>query len=231
MRRKFFKLALIALLIAEIPIQGLKVMGKGHLLGQDQLNGQGLPNIIVIWELAAIYFLITFRVWRQENRMGRIAGNLVDALKAGIDFRRNETDESLRDRFASLVQRAALTYRNVFRYSEGTSFFKAQVRRKARSCSAHIMTLVPGIVTAGAQEIDQINEDLARLIIRSQTGYWHQTGDIAKHGAALTRPNTIRLGFLGFIKDRAVQIASLTLVAALLSAALAALLPLLLKHS
>ena len=134
------------------------------------------------WILAAELYIIRYFVWRRDYGQTYIADYLARALEFGLMYQDEPTDTYLRDKFALGIQGAAIRYSVIFRRSGSTRFFAEQVRATARSCRNDIISLIPGLVTAGDTEIEAINSDIARLIIRSQTGYWYQTSDIARQG-------------------------------------------------
>jgi hypothetical protein len=82
------------------------------------------------------------------------------------------------------------------------------------------LSLSPALVTADRDGIAEINRDLARLLIRSQLGYWYQTEDIVKRGAVIPRREAMLISIVTFIKDRSIQVAFIALIAALVAAIL-----------
>jgi len=199
------------------------------LLTSDSLNGVdtwGIPSVCVfLWLVAAGAFLALWFTWRQDHHDAYIADYLIRALEIGLIYLAAPTSDQARDRLATSIQRAAIRYSAAYRRSESTAFFTAQVRAQAKNCRNDIISIVPTLVTANRDEIDMINADLARLLIRSQTGYWHQTHDIARHGTPLRRWNSIRISIASFIGDRSIQVAMLAVFAAIVAAVIGTLIP------
>lgn len=219
---EYLKLSRTSIIIALVPILlGLispfvrPFTETGYLL----LTGDGfLPNPFWLWEIAVAYYALKYFDWRRSNASAYVADYLTRALRAGLDYRNDPTDFDLRDTFAGNIQRAAIRYATIYRKAEGhrTIFFAAQVRSTAKRCRDDIISLIPGLVTADQEEIENINSDLARLIIRSQTGYWHQTSDLARHGAPMPKRSAIGIATASFIRDRSIQVAIIALVSALI---------------
>lgn len=230
MRRDLIRIYLISLLIIQIPIRTLAFVDRRDILSNDDWFGDGLSNISGIWIIGGSYFFVHLSKWRQKHRLGRAAADLIRALEHGFTVKDDVTDSQKREAYATSIQIAARTYRNAFKHSSGTGFFNSQVKAIAKVASIRIMGLIPGVVTADAADIDAINDDLTRLIIRSQTGYWHQTEDIERHGAPLARSAKVRLAIASFIKDRAIQVATISLLGILIGAFVTSVLPMLLKH-
>jgi hypothetical protein len=194
------------------------------LLNSNNLNGIDTGNIpsicVFLWLVAAGAFLGLWYVWREDCRDSYIADYLIRSLEIGLIYSAAPTNQHVRDRLAISIQRAAIRYSTAYRKSNSTSFFAAQVRTQAKSCRNDIISIVPALVTADRNEIEAINADLARLLIRSQTGYWYQTRDIARHETAVPRWNAIRISIASFIRDRSVQVAMLALLATIIAAVL-----------
>jgi hypothetical protein len=178
-----------------------------------------LIAIIVIVEL----YIISYFDWRSEYRDSYIANFLIRSLEFGLRYQYTLTDERLRDGLALMIQRTAFRYSIIYKKSDSTRFFAAQVRRQAKKCRNDIMSLVPGLVVAGRAEIEAINSDLTRLLIRTQTGYWHQTSDIARHGMPMPRRNAARISLASFVSDRKIQVAFIALAATIIAAVIALL--------
>jgi hypothetical protein len=184
----------------------------------------GFPFIwFLIYLGTAEYALLEYLEWRSKYRDAYIADYLIRSLEIGLMYRSDPTNEDLRDRFATSIQRAAIKYLTIYKRSDSTRFFAAQVRSQARACRNNIISIVPGLVTADQGMIEVINTDLARLLIRSQTGYWYQTGDIARPGMPMRRRDAIRISLASFIRDRSIQVAILALAATLAAALIASL--------
>lgn len=83
------------------------------------------------------------------------------------------------------------------------------------------MTLVPGLVTASRQEVSDTTADLARLLIRTQTGYWYQTKDIARPGTRIPRRYTAGVWLVSFIRETAVQVSIIAAIATIVGAVVA----------
>jgi hypothetical protein len=168
-------------------------------------------------------YILDYFDWRSEYRDSYIANFLIRSLEFGLRYQSTLTDERLRDGLALMIQRTAIRYSIIYKKSDSTRFFAAQVRRQAKKCRNDIMSLVPGLVVAGRTEIEVINADLTRLLIRTQTGCWHQTSDIARHGMPMPRRNAARIALASFIKDRSIQVAFIALAATITAAVIALL--------
>jgi hypothetical protein len=181
---------------------------------------QSYVNELMLLALVAnfTFFILRYLDWRTERRDPYIADFLIRTLEFGLRYQYASADERLRDGLALMIQRTAARYAIVYKRSDSSRFFAAQVRRQARDCRNDIMTLIPGLVTAGQFEIKNINENLTRLLIRTQTGYWHQTEDIAKEGMPMRRGDAIRISLASFIEDRPIQVAFIGFVAAIVTA-------------
>ena len=215
-RRKFFKISarLWVIWLALIPLSFLD-----QLLSSKYFFSHAATVILAIIAGGALeYFILEYFDWRAEYRDSYIANFLIRTLEFGLRYQSALTDERLRDGLATMIQRTAIRYSIVYKRSDSTRFFAAQVRRQARNCRNDIISLVPGLVTADQAEIKTINENLARLLIRTQTGYWHQTSDIAKRGLPMPRRNAVRISLVTFIKDRSIQAAFIALAAAIIAA-------------
>lgn len=217
MRRAFMRLSITSLLVAEVPIQGLRIIGQGDYLEGRQLVGD-LSNWLAIWEFAMTMFIVRYFSWRRTHHLGYIASQLVAAIQAGMEFCEDPMSSHLRDQYASIVQATAKRYRISFKYvSNSTSFFASQVRATARACRDDILSMVPSIVRATPDDIRAMNGDLARLIIRSQTGYWHQTADLRRAQAPMRGRDRIRVAITGTLSDRAIQTALIGVIAAMVT--------------
>ena len=168
--------------------------------------------LLLAWVLAVELYIIRYFEWRSYYDQTYIADYLARALEFGLMYQDEPTDTYLRDKFAQGIQGAAIRYSVIFRRSGSTRFFAEQVRATARSCRNDIISLIPGLVTADDTEIEAINSDLARLIIRSQTGYWYQTSDIARQGTPIPWRYAAWISSLSFIRNRSIQIALMTAI-------------------
>lgn len=183
------------------------------------------------------YFMMANWDWRARYRDYYSASYLIRALEFGLRYHEALADDRLRyndrlryydrlrDGFAESIQRSAVRYPMVYKRSISTRCFAGQVRARAKSCRNDIMSLIPSLVTASRSEVGAINDDLARLIIRSQTGYWYQTGDIVRREMPLPRKDAVKISVTSFIGDRSIQVAMLALTATLIAAILTTLLP------
>jgi hypothetical protein len=221
-RTKYIRLVLISSAIGICPHLAAPLLGiftsRGYLLvSGHEIAGPGVTNAVVFCEAAAVYFLTMYFPWRRDNGLGYIASYLTRSLQCGLEHHNDPTNIEFRDRFAASIQQAATRYATIFKRSSGRPrFFAARVRSVARGCRNDILSLIPPLVTADRDEIAAINCNLARLVIRSQTGYWHQTEDIVKQGAVVPRRDTILISVLTFIKDRSVQAALILSIGALI---------------
>jgi hypothetical protein len=181
---------------------------------------------VVFWLITTVIvesYILSYLDWRSEYRDSYIANFLIRSLEFGLGYQSAMTDERFRDGLALMIQRTAIRYSILYRKSHSTRFFAAQVRRQAKTCRNDIISLIPGLVVAGQSEIAAINADLTRLLIRTQTGYWHETSDILRHGTPMPRRNAARIALASFIKDRAIQVAFITLTATVVAAGIALL--------
>lgn len=221
-RKKYLRLVLISGGIAILPQLVVPLLAaltnrKYWLLSGHQIAGPGATNALFIWEASAAYFCTRYFYWRSANRLGYIADYLARSLQHGLEYYSDPTNIEFRDQFAGSIQRAATRYATVFKRStRHPRFFAVHVRSVARGCRNDILSLIPALVTANCDEIAAINRDLARLMIRSQTGYWHETKDIVKHGAVVPKRDAVQISILTFIKDRSIQVAFMALIAALI---------------
>lgn len=185
-------------------------------LSGHQIVGGGVTNSAFLWEVALTLFVAGYFNWRRENRLAYIGDCLTKAIQCGLKYYASPTSASIRDEFAKSIQLVATRYRIVFKRSARRPyFFAAHVRSVARGCRNDILSLIPVLVTADCSEIAAINCDLARLIIRSQTGYWHQTADIVRSTPVIPKREAMRISILTFIKDRSIQVAVIAFIAAL----------------
>ena len=209
---RFYRISLRMLLmwLALIP---LNLFLKAYLASFG-VNAGMLSAIVVILEL----YILSYFDWRSEYRDSYIADHLIRSLEFGLKYQASLTDERLRDGLAEMIQRTAIRYSVVYKKSGSTRFFAAQVRRQAKKCRNDIMSLIPGVVVAGQAEIEAINADLTRLLIRTQTGYWHQTSDIARRGMPMPRRNAVRISLASFARDRTIQVAFIALTATIIAA-------------
>ena len=211
-RGKFYRISvrLALMLLSLLPLLSM----VHHFFGAHIADEGLLIGIIVSFQL----YIMGYFDWRSEYRDSYIANFLIRSLEFGLRYQSTLTDERLRDGLALMIQRTAFRYSIIYKKSDSTRFFAAQVRRQAKKCRNDIMSLVPGLVVAGRAEIEAINADLTRLLIRTQTGYWHQTSDIARHGMPTPRKNAIRISLASFAADRSIQVAFIALTATIIAA-------------
>jgi hypothetical protein len=220
-RRKYYRISarLLVTWLALIPLSSLaQVLLSGHVSSRVVTDVWGAIAL-----LAVEAFILEYFDWRAEYRDSYMANFLIRTLEFGLRYQSTLTDERFRDGLATMIQRTAIRYSIVYKRSNSTRFFAAQVRRQAKSCRNDLMSLVPGLVVARQPEIRIINENLARLLIRTQTGYWYETSDIARHGMPMPRRNAIRISLAAFIKDRSIQVAFIALAATIIAAIIALL--------
>jgi hypothetical protein len=205
---------------------------KAYLLvSGHEIFGPGARNQLAFTGVAAFYLLQAYGFCRVKNYLGYIAGHLVKCLDCGLKYYADPTNFELRDQFAASIERTAVKYAVTFKRSSGYSrLIASHLRQVARGCRNDILRLVPALATADCDGIAVINRDLARLIIRSQLGYWHQTSDIAKHGVVVPRRESLRISILTFIKDRSIQVALIALTAGIVAAFIGPILTALLRH-
>lgn len=231
-RKKLVVLGLISAAIGILPHIAAILWGifasRGRLpVSGHELMGADITNGFAFWEVAGAYFCTSYFYWRRDNRLGYIAGYLIRSLQCGLQFYGDSTNTELRDKFAICIELAATRYAVIFKYSAGRPhLFAVRVRTAARTCRNDILSMIPNLVTADCDEIQAINCDLARLVIRSQTGYWYQTNDIGSRGAVVPRRDAMRISVLTFIKDRAIQVALIALAASLIGTVV----PVVLQH-
>jgi hypothetical protein len=223
-RGKFYRISvrLIVMWCSLLPLLFIiHLLFRTHLTAGAVSAGLWIAVIVTI----EIYILSYFD-WRSEYRESYIANFLIRSLEFGLRYQSTLTDERLRDGFALMIQRTAFRYSVIYKKSDSTRFFAAQVRQQAKRCRNDIMSLVPGLVVAGRDEIEAVNSDLTRLLIRTQTGYWYQTSDIARHATPMPRRNAARISLASFASDRSIQVAFIALAATVIAAIIA-----LLKHA
>jgi hypothetical protein len=214
---KYAKICTTCVTMVLVPFAVISLMGL--MPGILDLNGNFL--LFLAWIAAIEIYILRYFEWRSYYNHTYVADYLVRALEVGLMYQDEPTDTCLRDKFARSIQGAAIRYSVIFRRSESTRFFAQQVRATARSCRNDIIGLIPGLVTAGNTEIEAINSDLARLLIRSQTGYWYQTSDIARRGVPVPRRYAAWISSVSFIRNRSIQISLMTVLATLGAALIA----------
>jgi len=191
----------------------LSLLASGYL---SAYLGSPWFVLFVCLMLTVEYFILGYYRWRYRYTDAYIADYLIRALEIGLIYRDTPKDARLRDLFAASIQRVAIKYCTTFKRSASTRFFAAQVRSQARNCRNDIVSLMPGLVTARQNEIDSINSDLVRLLIRTQTGYWYQTRDITRHGMAIPRRSAFSIGLRSAFTDRPIQVALISTTGTLL---------------
>jgi hypothetical protein len=217
--REYLRICATCAIIFLLPFLASLLVGLA--LGERYSNLM-YGGVCLFWLVAAELFMFQYFAWRREHGDTYIADYLTRALEIGLEYQNNSSNAYLRDTFAESIQGVAIRYFVIFRESASTRFFGAQVRSRAKSCRNDIVSLIPGLVTAGETEIEAINSDLARLVIRSQTGYWYQTSDIARQGMPIPRRDAIWISFASSVRDRSIQVALIALTATLIAAAIAA---------
>lgn len=232
--RRFFRLGTVSVVI---PLAALLIGGTAELITRniyhipwnDNYLGSGGDVLetafVFVVLITAVLFAVRYFLLREDYSDAYVADCLIRALEVGLSYQDAPTDSSLRDRFATSLQQAAIKYYISFKRSSSSLFFAAQVRSQARSCRKDIISIVPGVVTASQEEIAEINSNLARLLIRSQTGYWHQTSDIAKRGVPMPRRDAIRISLSSFFKERSVQLAFIAVTGTLVGAIISVIAP------
>lgn len=189
----------------------------------------GAPNLnynlllFCVWIIAIELYILRYYEWRGNYALTYIADYLARALEIGLMYQDEPTNTYLRDKFAQSIQGAAIRYSVIFRRSDSTRFFAVQVRAKARSCRNDIISLIPGLVAIDDNKIAEINSDLARLLIRSQTGYWYQTSDIVRQGMPIPKRYAAWISSASFVRNRSIQIALMAAVATLGAALITAI--------
>jgi hypothetical protein len=230
MRKKYLRLIVISVAFLTVPHLVAAILGSftkwGYLIvSGHEIFGAGVKNALVFTEFAVAYFIVGYYKLRQDH--GAVANRLVSSLSCGLAYYHDSTNTELRDNLAVSIERSATRYSAVFKRSSGASRLLASgLRRKARDCRNNILSLIPLLVTADCDGIADINRDLARLLIRSQMGYWYQTDDLAKQGTVLPRRDAMRISVISFIKDRSIQVAFIALLAVIM----ASVLPIILSH-
>ena len=223
-RERYFKICLTGSITVALNFPIMILVGV--FLGSYKSNEIVYAIWITVWLLTIQYFMMANSDWRARYRDYYLASYLIRALEFGLRYREALADDRLRyndrlrDGFAESIQRSAVRYPMVYKRSTSTRYFAAQVRARAKRCRNDIMSLIPSLVTASQSEVDAINEALARLIIRSQTGYWYQTGDIVRREMPLPRKDAVKLSVTSFIRDRSIQVAMVALTATLIGAIL-----------
>jgi hypothetical protein len=166
-------------------------------------------------------------LWLAGQGEAYVAGRIFGALELGVSYYSEyETlspaqHRQIKDVFVIRIQRVASACFAVYRETKSTRFFKSQVRLQAKHSRNDIMTLVPGLVTASRQEFSDTTADLARLFIRTQTGYWYQTKDIARRGTRIPRRYTAGVWLASFLRETAIQVGIIAAIATIVGAAVA----------
>jgi hypothetical protein len=223
MRKRYLRLIVISGALLTVPHLVAAILGSftswGYLIvSGHEIVGAGVKNALVYTEFAVAYFVVGYYKRRQVHGLGYLANCLVSSLSCGLEYYHDSTNTELRDKLAVSIERSATRYSAVFKRSSGSSrLFASRLRRKARDCRNDILSLIPLLVTADCDGIADINRDLARLLIRSQLGYWYQTDDLAKQGTVLPRRDAMRISVISFIKDRSIQVAFVGLIAILIA--------------
>jgi hypothetical protein len=225
-RKKYLRFSITSLAILFLPHLIAAFLGLftswGYLIvSGHEIAGPSVKNALFFTEAAAAYFIWQRSSWRKSNGLAYVADCLAMSLASGLAYQKDSTNAALRDSFAASIKLSATRYAAVFKRSSGRSrLFNARLRRQAKCCRNDILSLSPALVTADRDGIAEINRDLARLLIRSQLGYWYQTEDIVKRGAVIPRREAMLISIVTFIKDRSIQVAFIALIAALVAAIL-----------
>jgi hypothetical protein len=155
--------------------------------------------------------------WRTKWRDAYLASYIIRALEFGLIFQGDVTDHNIRDGFAASIQRAATRFPILYKGStDSTAFFSGQIRRQAERCRNDIFSLIPCLVTAGQEETRKVNADLARVLIRTQLGFWHQTADISRPANFMPLRYVIWPSLGSFFNDKSVRTAILVAIIAAL---------------
>lgn len=160
-----------------------------------------------------------------------IANHLIAAIEHGLNYqsfldgsgklRKDPVAKEARNYCAKRIECAARRFPASYgRARGGGRFFAKTVRRKARQCRNDILTMIPGLAALDADEMRSINEDIARILIRTQLGYWYQTEDIAIDGVSIPLKYRARLGLGAFFQDRSIQVALIPFLGVIFSAIL-----------
>ena len=231
-RKKYLRLVVISGALLTVPHLVAAILGSftswGYsIVSGHEILGAGVKNAQFFTTVAVAYFIVGHYKWRQDHGPGYLANCLVSSLSCGLEYYHDSTNTELRDKLAASIERSATRYSAVFKRSSGSSrLLTSRLRRKARDCRNNVLSLIPLLVTADCDGIADINRDLARLLIRSQLGYWYQTNDLAKQGTVLPRRDAMRISVISFIKDRSIQVAFIALLAVLI----ASVMPIILSH-
>jgi hypothetical protein len=214
-QRKMFVIAATSLggCCCSLLVKGLAQYFVSYKLYHDLISPACWVGVILFLES----FFLRYFDWRKEYRDSYVGSYLIRALEFGLMYESAQTDERLRDCLATSIQRAAYRYRLSYKKSGSTFYFSTLVRKRAKICRSHIISIIPVLVTADLQKIENINSDIARLIIRTQTGYWYQTDDIVRDGTAVPRRESILISISTFFKDRSVQVAFIAFTATVLA--------------
>jgi hypothetical protein len=225
--RKYFSICftysslLAAFIVLSIPIQkALIAIGYPGLAAQAGSN----PLAATVFFVSLFLFFNDYYVWRSSNRDSYIASYLIRALEFGVKYQSGYDElppterERLRDCLATSIQRVAVRYTGGYKRSNSTRLFASRVRLQAKKCRNDIISMIPGLVTASREEIEAVTADLARLLIRTQTGYWYQTDDIVRSGSSVPRKYARRIWFSSFITNPAIQVAIIAWTATIAAA-------------
>jgi hypothetical protein len=207
--KEFFKIALRCMLLAMAATLIGNIPSIGNLI-------EGFTIIIILeWTI------LDFLHWRIKWGDAYVASYLIRALEFGLIFENNITDRHMRDAYAASIQRAATRFPIAYRKSAyASAFFASRVRRQAKMCRNDMLSLIPGLVTANNEEVKQVNADLARVLIRTQLGLWHQTGDIARPTTFVPLRYATWLAIGSFFREKSIQVAVIAFLGTIITGVL-----------
>jgi hypothetical protein len=207
--KELFKITLRCILLAMAAAPLSHIPSAGNLIA-------GFAAILILeWTFLDCLY------WRIKWRDSYVASYLIRALEFGLILQAAMSDQRIRDGFAASIQRAATRFPIAYKKSAyASAFFAGQVRRQAKMCRNDILSLIPCLVTAGQEEVQQVNADLARVLIRTQLGFWYQTSDISRPVNSIPLRYAAWLAFGSFFKEKSIQVAIIAFSATVLSAIL-----------
>jgi hypothetical protein len=172
-------------------------------------NWMTVLAVILTLEWAALGWLS----WRIRWRDAYIASYIIRALEFGLIFQGDVTDHEIRDGFAASIQRVATRFPILYKGStDSTAFFAGHIRRQAKRCRNDIFSLIPCLITANQEETQKVNADLARVLVRTQLGFWHQTDDISRPASFMPLRYAILPSLGSLFSDKSVRIAILVTI-------------------
>jgi hypothetical protein len=117
-----------------------------------------------------------------EEDWGRVIAtlNLCSASDVALALIQEPASISRRDELAIAIEFVADKNRRLLGRSTGPRQHSRRVRALARSYQETLLGMLPCIAAPEHSSMTQVREDLARLAIRTATGFWYQFDDIGQ---------------------------------------------------